>query len=255
MKSNEKAKLTSQNASTILKNGIKWLCTSRSHPWTAIQNCARCSFAPQIQAVAAAWLGRSQGCRSKQCHLRSHFLSFFAASNQLRISSRLRLKRKGWTSPAGKEAFTVSSSLEASWGVNREFSPPGPWSLSSKMKNQHIGFTYGFVWKCWVNIPENRVYSQWNSHLIGIMISKTIGYNGVLTIFRHTLIWLNRVFLAKLLCAAADLRVSSSLCRVIAGFNLCKKSHKCQEWRMPRKMKMLWEHIPYIPLQKAPCKH
>ena len=24
------------------------------------------------------------------------------------------------------------------------------------------------------------------SHLIGIMISKTIGYNGVLTIFRHT---------------------------------------------------------------------
>ena len=37
----------------------------------------------------------------------------------------------------------------------------------------------GFVWKCWV-------YSQWNSNLIGIMISKTIGYNGVLTIFRHT---------------------------------------------------------------------
>ena len=31
---------------------------------------------------------------------------------------------------------------------------------------------YGFVWKCWV-------YSQWNSHLIGIMISKTIGFRGV----------------------------------------------------------------------------
>ena len=30
----------------------------------------------------------------------------------------------------------------------------------------------GFVWKC-------GVYSQWNSHLIGIMISKSIGYNGV----------------------------------------------------------------------------
>ena len=30
---------------------------------------------------------------------------------------------------------------------------------------------YGFVWKCWV-------YSQWNSHLIGIMISKTIGFRG-----------------------------------------------------------------------------
>ena len=35
----------------------------------------------------------------------------------------------------------------------------------------------GFVWKCWV-------YSQWNSHLTGIMISKTIGWG--YTIFRHT---------------------------------------------------------------------
>ena len=40
-----------------------------------------------------------------------------------------------------------------------------------------------WTWKCWV-------YSQWNSHWIsfknGIMISKTIGYNGVHDIFRHT---------------------------------------------------------------------
>ena len=28
-------------------------------------------------------------------------------------------------------------------------------------------------------MSENGVYPQWNSHLIGIMISKTIGYNGV----------------------------------------------------------------------------
>ena len=33
--------------------------------------------------------------------------------------------------------------------------------------------TFGFVWKC-------LVYSQWNSHLIGIMISKTIGFRGTL---------------------------------------------------------------------------
>ena len=33
--------------------------------------------------------------------------------------------------------------------------------------------THGFVWKCWV-------YSQWNSRLIGIMISKTIGFRGTL---------------------------------------------------------------------------
>ena len=41
-------------------------------------------------------------------------------------------------------------------------------------------------WMIEMGLSENRVYSQWNSHLIGIMISKTIGYNGVHNIFRHT---------------------------------------------------------------------
>ena len=36
---------------------------------------------------------------------------------------------------------------------------------------RNVLFLFGFVWKCWV-------YSQWNSHLIGIMISKTIGFRG-----------------------------------------------------------------------------
>ena len=31
-----------------------------------------------------------------------------------------------------------------------------------------------------LGLSENRVYSQWNSHLIGIMISKTIGFRGTL---------------------------------------------------------------------------
>ena len=38
-------------------------------------------------------------------------------------------------------------------------------------------YIYGFVWKCWV-------YSQWNSHLVGIVWSaKPLG---VVAIFRHT---------------------------------------------------------------------
>ena len=35
-----------------------------------------------------------------------------------------------------------------------------------------------------LGLSENRVYSQWNSHLIGIMISKTIGFRG--TVFSDT---------------------------------------------------------------------
>ena len=38
----------------------------------------------------------------------------------------------------------------------------------------------------YMGLSENRVYWQWNSHLIGIMISKTIGFFGVHDIFRHT---------------------------------------------------------------------
>ena len=36
-------------------------------------------------------------------------------------------------------------------------------------------------WAFWTGkIGENGVYSQWNSHLIGIMIMKTIGFRGTL---------------------------------------------------------------------------
>ena len=34
-------------------------------------------------------------------------------------------------------------------------------------------------WFQYMGMSENGVYPQWNSHLVGIMISKTIGYNGV----------------------------------------------------------------------------
>ena len=40
----------------------------------------------------------------------------------------------------------------------------------------------------YMGLSENKVYSQWNSHLIGIMISKTIGFRG--TLFSDTPIFL-----------------------------------------------------------------
>ena len=39
-----------------------------------------------------------------------------------------------------------------------------------------------------MGLSENRVYSQWNSHLIGIMISKTIGFRGT-NLFSDTSKW------------------------------------------------------------------
>ena len=37
-----------------------------------------------------------------------------------------------------------------------------------------------------MGMSENGVYPQWNSHLVGVMISKTIGFFGVHNIFRQT---------------------------------------------------------------------
>ena len=36
-----------------------------------------------------------------------------------------------------------------------------------------------FVYRIHLGLSENGVYPQWNSHLVGIMISKTIGFFGV----------------------------------------------------------------------------
>ena len=42
---------------------------------------------------------------------------------------------------------------------------------------QHLCSTF-VTTKKYLGLSENMVYSQWNSHLIGIMISKTIGFRG-----------------------------------------------------------------------------
>ena len=42
----------------------------------------------------------------------------------------------------------------------------------------HLWFSWSLVPFDYMGLSENRVYSQWNSHLIGIMISKTIGFRG-----------------------------------------------------------------------------
>ena len=58
----------------------------------------------------------------------------------------------------------------------------GIWSLGISLFNSPY-FQLGNM-----GLSENMVYSQWNSQPFknGIMISKTIGYNGVHDIFRHT---------------------------------------------------------------------
>ena len=57
----------------------------------------------------------------------------------------------------------------------------GDFPVRTSSNNQSVCI-FGFVWKCWV-------YSQWNSHLIGIMISKTIGFRGLASFQTHPFGW------------------------------------------------------------------
>ena len=86
-----------------------------------------------------------------------------------------KIRSKG-TATSKNGSQTVSS-----WQLRQCFSPSQMLQRSavSKSENELLSFLFlgrfpywiGFVWKCWV-------YSQWKGHLIGIMISKTIGFRG-----------------------------------------------------------------------------
>ena len=59
-------------------------------------------------------------------------------------------------------------------------------------------------WFIWVCLKMLGIYSQWNSHLIGIMISKTIGFRGTNHFQTHPFdIWMGWVWMAW--CRGAEL--------------------------------------------------
>ena len=77
------------------------------------------------------------------------------------------------------------------WGLSSHL----PASLPLDLPNLHQ-FT-----SVYLGLSENRVYSQWNSHLIGIMISKTIGFRGLAYFQTHP----SRLFGATLKFLPANL--------------------------------------------------
>ena len=58
------------------------------------------------------------------------------------------------------------------------FNPDFCWFHIPWQVNRHMSFSY-FIISHHMGLSENRVYSQWNSHLIGIMIRQTIGFRGL----------------------------------------------------------------------------
>ena len=79
----------------------------------------------------------------------------------------LRVSKLLWTTQCTRyQRWTVSRAVWSSLG--------GPELVMSTPNGSCAWVPWGYQ----LGLSENRVYSQWNSHLIGIMISKTIGFRG-----------------------------------------------------------------------------
>ena len=83
-----------------------------------------------------------------------------------------------------------------------------------------------------VGLSENRVYSQWNSHLIGIMISKTIGYNGVHYFQTHPCYFSRRRYMTHGFCPQISWATSSNTSSKHPG-DLLLDLHRSVATRLP----------------------
>ena len=86
--------------------------------------------------------------------------------------------------PPFRLARVVGSTARATAHTASADATPTPWWLAW---NCDLVPLESELYKTHMGLSENRVYSQWNSHLIGIMISKTIGFRG--TLFSDTPIY------------------------------------------------------------------
>ena len=115
---------------------------------------------------------------------------------------------------------------------------------------------HGFVWKCWVNIPNY-------SHLIGIMISKTIGFRGTQHFQTHPH---GKMPLSKeynMIVKSWELH-SRSIYRPTISYSLHPMYHSCfatwhfgshRSWSRVLGLAHLWENnlAPYI--SPSNCQH
>ena len=103
-------------------------------------------------------------------------------------------EKKTWT-------LYIYMSIWSQWTDFREdFSSWKPWVFKSTYRLFNSLFAFRPMRRRWriilkvtmisynMGMSENGVYPQWNSHLVGIMISKTIGCRG--TLFSDKPIWL-----------------------------------------------------------------
>ena len=87
-----------------------------------------------------------------------------------------------------------------------------------------------------MGLSENRVYSQWSSHLIGIMISKTIGFRG--TLFSDTPI--STIWFFKNFQGMTTQQISPDLSAHLPAESRSGRSRSV--WPLRISMRMAWGH-------------
>ena len=131
-----------------------------------------------------------------------------------------------WLSHA--EIFRVQGETQESLcGESYHYQPPCFWPVGSILHGSISHLKY-------MGMSENGVYPQWNSHLVGIMISKTIGCRG--TQHFQTNPYPSRYF-RKLDPVGTESFIVSTMFRVKGNLN-CEKGKFCgSPWYLNELMK------------------
>ena len=130
----------------------------------------------------ASFIFLSCGAYHISCYLHTYtYYCFLSGSDWLKIQNHQN----------HKPAFMINRTCEdlkpflAATGSHFD-TGVGPWQLSNRRFDEISEMVKPHSERVQMGLSENRVYPQWNSHLVGIMISKTIGFRGFHHIFRHT---------------------------------------------------------------------
>ena len=87
------------------------------------------------------------------------------------------LRFSGWKVPT-KIPWRIMTGSGKSKLQHNHANRKGLQTVPQKGGKKWHGWGHSPATSSYMGLSENRVYSQWNSHLIGIMISKTIGFRG-----------------------------------------------------------------------------
>ena len=158
-------------------SAIRWI----HHEDLPKEGMAKTRLSKCQEFLAASMTMKSMACKiiTKFGLLKPDFSTFLGLGDKKRGAPHISKER--WCSHAGHPVTGGTASSRCRW--------QGWWNEARAREHCAKKTQRPGVFHVHVGMSENGVYSQWNSHLVGIMISKTIGCRGTLFSDKPMFLW------------------------------------------------------------------